>query len=89
MGTGLAVGVLLGLLGTVHAQDVLPESVRTDAAERLTEGRGRRDPRAELPWYVGQTVGLVSLVAADGGLPPEYLQPLLHTLNRCALSAST
>jgi len=78
MGTGLAVGVLLGLLGTVHAQDVLPESVRTDAAERLTEGRGRRDPRAELPWYVGQTVGLVSLVAADGGLPPEYLQPLLR-----------
>ncbi|HCH64962.1 MAG: hypothetical protein CL927_14920 [Deltaproteobacteria bacterium] len=31
-----------------------------------------------VPWYVGMPVSLVSLVAADGGLPPEYLEPLLR-----------
>ena len=37
------------------------------------------DASAEVaPWYVGMPVGLVSLTAADGGLPPEHLEPLLR-----------
>ena len=69
---------LLGLWTTVHAQDALPSSEPVVPEEQaITE----LTPRAEqpgMPWYVGQTVGLVSLDAADGGLPPEYLQPLLR-----------
>lgn len=36
------------------------------------------DRSAEDPWYIDMPVGLVSLVAADGGLPPEHLEPLLR-----------
>ncbi len=33
---------------------------------------------AETPWYAGQPVVMVSLEAADGGLPGENLEPLLN-----------
>ena len=54
---------LVALLGLSPAVASVPES---------------SDPATEAPWYVGMPVGLVSLVAADGGLPPEQLEPLLR-----------
>lgn len=59
----------LALSWVAVAQDAVPD-VRT---EQVTS-----ETLSDLPWYLGMPVGLVSLEAADGGLPPEYLEPLLR-----------
>ena len=73
MGPWLSFAALVAA-APAFAQEVLPEPVRSAEAGPSPSAASRDD----VPWYVGKPVGLVSLVAADGGLPPEYLQPLLR-----------
>lgn len=48
------------------------------AQDPPAEARSLASSLPAAPWYVGKPVGMVSLVAVDGGLPPEYLEPLLR-----------
>ncbi|MBN1335592.1 MAG: hypothetical protein JXB39_06495, partial [Deltaproteobacteria bacterium] len=52
----------------------------------LAGGLAAGEARAEPPWWMGQTVGMVSLEATDGGLPGENLEPLLNIRQGGALS---